>query len=291
MQVVIAGGRGFLGSALADSLRRAGHAVRCLERKPRSPEDLAWQDEPAWRAAVERADALVNLAGAPVACRWTPENRREILASRVESTTKLAEAMGDSSASVWLNASAVGYYGDGGDWVLDEASPRGSGFLADVCAQWEEVTSTTRFAGPVALLRTGVVLDAEHGALVPLARLARAFAGGAAGNGRQFMPWIHRADWVAAARHLLERPISGPVNLVGPNPVPNGELMQALREVVHRPWSPPVPAFVMRWIGHVVGPDASIILEGQRAVPKRLFDNGFRFRFSDIKPALKDLLV
>jgi len=256
----------------------------------RSGGDIEWDGKSVgpWRERIGGRDTvLINLAGSPISVKWTPENRRKILDSRLEPTRAIGEAISslNDPPRLWINASAVGYYGDRGDDFLTESAQPGTGFLADVCRQWEscaEEAAETRLCLP----RIGVVLASDGGALPVLAKLTKAFLGGAAGSGRQYMPWIHIDDLAKAFLHIVDEGIEGPVNLVAPEPARNSEFMAALRARFHRPFSPPIPAFAMRAVGSLIGPDASLVLDSVRAVPQALTDHGFRFKYGDLKTAL-----
>ena len=230
---------------------------------------------------------IVNLAGSPISVKWTPENREKILKSRLEPTRAIGEAIRshENPPWLWINVSAVGFYGDRGDEFLNEASASGTGFLADVGRQWEACAMESgidRLCRP----RIGVVLASDGGALPVLARLTKAFLGGAAGDGRQFMPWVHVDDLANAFVHIANQGVLGPVNIVAPEPARNADFMRALRSRYHRPFSPSIPAFAMRAVGKLVGPDASLVLDSTRAVPSALIDHGFQFKHEKMDHAL-----
>lgn len=302
MQIAITGGSGLIGRALAAELVAAGHDVTVLSRNPDSLEGMPRQVELArWDARsadligplVESADGIVHLAGESIAAgRWTEQRKRSIRDSRVASTRALAEAVvaARKPPSVVVQGSAVGYYGSRGDQEIDEEQPPGDDFLASVCRSWEEAGQAISAAGirrPV--LRTGIVLSNEGGALPRMALPFRLFAGGPAGDGRQWMPWIHIRDQVAAMQWLLEHSTAdGPFNLTAPNPVTNREFSTCLGRTLHRPSFMPAPGFALR---AALGEMADLILTGQRAVPGRLLAGGFRFHFSEIEAALRDLFT
>jgi uncharacterized protein (TIGR01777 family) len=215
------------------------------------------------------------------------------LNSRVESTSALRDAILSSAnpPKIWLNASAVGYYGNRGDEILTEESRPGTGFLPDTCIAWENSAKLpdghpTRLA----LIRTGIVLGEDGGALAPLVKLTRWYLGGHAGNGQQWMPWVHIVDLCKAYEYAIKEPITGPLNASAPNPVTNADFMRSLRHVLNRPWSPPVPEFALKIVGATTGPDASVILDSIRAVPKALLDSGYRFEYEELLPALRSLI-
>lgn len=298
-RIVIAGGSGFIGSALAVEFSSRGHAVTILTRSPRGRSDgvseVAWNGEQLgeWISVLESADALINLAGKNINCSHTPENLREITASRVSSVKVLAEAVEHVKIppAVWVQASAVGFYGDTRDRSCDETTPNGSGTLADICHQWENAFSQVKTqAIRKATLRIGFVLGRDGGALPVLASLVRVFLGGAAGNGRQFISWIHLADLVRMFVDVVERDkLYGTFNAVSPGSVTNAEFMRELRRVFRRPWCPPAPEFMVRLGAKWMGGEPSLALISQRCVPRKFVDAGFKFQFPELTAALRDL--
>jgi uncharacterized protein (TIGR01777 family) len=302
LKLVLPGGSGFLGTALAQTFSREGWEVVILSRHPApsvgAVRTAIWDGETldAWADELDGADAVINLAGRSVACRHTPKNRQEILASRIDSVRVIEAAVARSRRppGVLVQASAIGIYGDTGDRVCDEASPPGADFMADVVATWER----TFFAGGTlggprrVALRSGFILGRSGGGLVPLAGLTRSFLGGAAGNGKQYLSWLHVDDFCSVCRWVIARPESeGVYNVTAPAPVPNADFMRQLRKVIGRPWSPPAPAwmvkFLARWVMRV---EPSLALAGCRCLPRRLLSEGFVFRHPDLAPALRDLL-
>jgi len=275
MRVVVAGASGLIGSALTRALRERGDAAAALPRFASAP----------W--TVEGADAVVNLAGASVAGkRWSPAYKKEIEQSRVLTTRAVVDAIraAQRKPRVLINASAVGYYGGRGDEVLDESAAPGADFLANVGRQWE--AEAQRAPVRSVQLRAGIVLSARGGALEKMLPPFKAFVGGPVGSGRQWFPWIHLADEVAAILWCIDREVTGPVNLAAPGIVTMKEFAKALGRALHRPSWAPVPAAPLRIL---LGEFASALLEGQRAVPKKLLDSGFRFRFDNVDAALRDL--
>jgi uncharacterized protein (TIGR01777 family) len=298
MKVAVTGSSGLIGSHLVPALRADGHDVlRLVRRTPRTADEHRWDPQhrridPALLADV---DAVVNLAGVGIGDRrWTAKYKQDVLSSRVDATRTVSEAMATAAAAdparprVLLSGSAVGWYGDTGDRVVDERAPAGRDFLSAVCSQWEEAAAPAADAGVrVALLRTGLVLG-PGGLLGRLAPLFRLGVGGRLGSGRQYWPWISLADEVDAIRFLLTAPMAGPVNLTAPTPVTNSEFTRALARVVHRPAALPVPGLALRL---VVGEFAPVgILAGQRAVPARLQDAGFTWTHEDLDAALRTAL-
>jgi len=291
MRVVLAGASGLIGTALRTSLLADGHDITLLVRRvPSSPEESAWSPE---RGDVDAsvlgaADAVVCLSGAGVGeHRWTDSYKSALRSSRLDSVGTLAAGLAglDDRPRVLLSASGVGYYGDTGDREVDECAPAGTGFLAELCRDWEAATQPAEDAGVrVTHLRTGLVLTGGGGLLAKLKRIMSLGVGGKLGNGRQFMPWISLADEVGAIRFLLEREVSGPVNLTGPNPVRNAEFVDTLAGLMNRPAIVRTPGFALRI---VLGEFAQDTLTGQRAVPAELLGAGFRHQHADIESALR----
>lgn len=294
MRIVVAGGTGFLGQALVERLERDGHEVLVLSRRPKSPRDVAWTPDGTtgpWTTAVDGADTVVNLAGASIAgSRWTAAHKTQIRESRVRATRSLVAAIEQAAhrPATLLSGSAIGYYGPHGDETLTEETPAGHDFLASVCTEWE--TEALRAGGHtrVVLLRTGIVLEKDGGALPEMALPFKLFAGGAVGSGRQYYSWIHRADWVAmAAWALRTSTISGPLNLTAPNPTSNREFARTLGRVLRRPAFMPAPAFALRIaLGEMAD---ALLLSGQRVVPARAQAQGFQFQYPTLEPALRSV--
>jgi uncharacterized protein (TIGR01777 family) len=295
MRVVISGSSGLIGRSVAAALRARGDDVTSLVRRPAAAGEARWDPGAGSMEAgvLEGAGAVVNLAGAGIGDkRWTPARRREIESSRVEGTALLARTMAEISRppAVLVNASAVGFYGDRGDEELDEASEKGHGFLADVCAAWEAATEPAAHARVrVVRLRSGVVLSDHGGALARQLPLFRLGIGGRLGNGRQWLSWVSLADEVRAILHSLDDPaLEGAVNATAPEPVTNRHFTRALGWALHRPSVLAVPGFALRI---ALGSDlaSEMVLAGQRVVPTKLTGTGFRFDHARIEPALADL--
>ena len=292
MKVVIAGGSGFLGRRLADTWRHGGHEVTVLTRTPRQPGDMAWSPAAPgpWTMQVGQADAVVNLAGEGIADqRWTTARRAAIFDSRAEATRALARALRDGRRGVtFLSASAIGFYGTG-ERPAGEDSPAGDDFLARVCVAWEAEANAAADAGRVVLLRTGVVLARDGGALPRMALPFRFFAGGRVGSGRQPVSWIHVDDWVSMATWALTNAaVAGPLNLTAPAPVTNAEFTRALARAMRRPAVLPVPAFALRVaLGRELAD--SLLLNGRRVLPVTAQRLGFTFTFPTIDAALTSL--
>lgn len=296
MKIVIAGGNSFLGRALSEAFRdhEVVTLIRHNEHVP-GTKTVAWTGlrRGPWEDEIDGADVVVNYAGAPITLKWSADNQKAIKESRIQSTYLIGQAIEGSAnpPKVWLNASAVGYYGSRGSEILDESSAFGTGFMAELCRNWEgaqmqEALPHTRRVA----LRTGVVLGKGGGALKPLVRLTKLFMGGRQGDGHQWMPWIHIDDHVGIVKHLIERDVSGPVNLVGPRPVQNAEFMATLRKVVGRPPAPPAPIGMLKLVGKLFGPDPEVVLASLRVMPKVAQETGYGFKYPTLEPALRQIL-
>ena len=297
-RVILAGGSGFIGQSLARALRQRDYQVVVLTRTPRERLDgvteLAWDgiNPGPWVASLDGADAVVNLAGQNINCPHTPENLRKLTASRVNSVEAIAAGLPGlrQPPRVWVQASAVGFYGDAGDRLCTETSPAGTGNLADICRDWEGALHAVPLPRPrTVLLRIGFVLGREGGALPVLSRITKLFLGGAVGSGRQYISWIHITDVTRMFVAAIEQELSGIYNAVGPEPVTNAQFMRQLRQALHRPWSPPAPEFAVRLGSRLMGSEASLALMSCRSLPRRFEDQGFIFDFSQLDTALKDL--
>ncbi len=299
MKVLIAGGSGFIGHALSRRLLEEGHSVLVLSRSVSSPlpagaSRLLWdgRGEGAWRGSLEGADAVVNLCGEGVADRpWSAGRRRVLAESRVLPTRALVWALSRAKLKpkVLVNASAVGYFGDRGTEPLTEETPRGRGFLAELCALWEEEASKARELGiRVALPRIGVVLASRGGALGRMLLPFKFGLGGRLGPGTQWFPWIHISDLVGIILAALGSPtLRGPLNAVSPEPVSNARFTAALGKALRRPTPFPVPAFLLRL---ALGEMSGLLLGSQRVEPRAVLAADFRFRHPAIEAALADLL-
>ena len=247
--------------------------------------------EGAWQEALCGADAVVNLAGASIFSYWTDAVKKKIYESRVATTRNIAAAIGPAPGreTVLVSTSAVGYYGDRGDELLTEASPRGEGFLADVSRDWEaEAFSAENQGARVVVARFGIVLGKNGGALKQMLPAFRFGLGGPLGDGRQWFPWIHMDDLLSAILFALtENALQGPINLTAPNPVQNRTFVKALGRVLRRPALIPVPGCVLKTL---MGELGEVLLSSQRVLPVKLLDSGFRFEYPDIGPALKQLV-
>ncbi|MFE7133519.1 TIGR01777 family oxidoreductase [Streptomyces sp. NPDC057638] len=291
MRIAVAGSSGLIGTALVRSLRTDGHEVVRLVRRPaRAGDEVEWDPlrQHVDAAGLVGCDAVVNLAGAGVGDhRWTDTYRREIRDSRVLGTAALADAVAslDTPPRVFLNGSAVGFYGDTGGRAVDEDAPPGEGFLPEVCVEWEEATAAAGEAGArVAFARTGLVVSRAGGAWGRMFPLFKAGLGGRLGDGRQYWSFISLHDEVAALRHILDTDsLSGPVNVTSPEPVTNREVTAAMGRVLRRPTVLAVPEPALRL---VLGDMAADVLGSQRVLPNRLLESGFTFAFPAIDDAI-----
>lgn len=295
LRVAMTGATGLIGSALARSLAEDGHAIHRLTRRPSRRGDFEFDADRGVldEAALVGVDAVVHLAGEPIAQRWNERVRRRIMESRRTGTAIIASALARRGAgpTVLVSASAVGIYGDAGDGTLTETSPVGDDFLAQVCIAWEAAAEPARAAGiRVVHPRTGVVLSAGGGALERLLLPFRMGLGGPIGTGRQWMSWISLADAVAGLRRMIADPaLEGPVNLVGPQPVTNADFTATLARVLGRPAVLRVPAFALRLAFDDMA-DATL-LASQRALPARLHAVGHRFAHPTLETALRAALA
>jgi uncharacterized protein (TIGR01777 family) len=297
MRLVIAGASGFIGSMLVKSLLKQGHALTLLTRRP-SPNAgqkhwIVWQPgvPGEWEKCVDSADGIINLAGEPIAAkRWTEGQKEKIRHSRIATTRSVVSAIAKARVKpkFFINASAVGFYGPRGDEQLSEDSSAGKGYLAAVCAAWEEEAKRAQELGlRVALLRTGIVLGKGRGALAKMAPPFKLFLGGPLGSGRQWMPWIHIDDVVGMILFLMDNEgASGAFNVTAPNPVTMKDFSEALGNALHRPSWAPVPAFALKLM---LGEMADMLISGQRATPDAALRLGYRFKYPTIEQALQSL--
>ena len=303
MKIVIAGATGLIGKTLTKNLLDFEHSVVVLTRNPQrattSPHPLLqivhWDGRGAgsWHRHIDDTDAIVNLAGESLGTgRWTKSRKQVLISSRVDPTEAIVNAVKTATPKprVLLSASAVGYYGPVEDGDVTEDHPAGDDFASRLCVEWEQAARAAEsFGVRVVLLRSGIVLDPRGGAFQRMILPFRLFAGGPLGSGNQWLPWIHREDEIRAICFLLENErVSGPVNLAAPESATVRDFSAALGRVLRRPSALSVPAFVLRAL---LGEMADIVLTGQRAIPQKLFQAGFKFRFPALKDALEDLLV
>ncbi|HXV27988.1 MAG TPA: TIGR01777 family oxidoreductase [bacterium] len=302
MKIILTGGTGFIGKALLDRLLELEHRVVLLTRNPMQGKFLLkgygeaqqWdgETEGPWTNHFESADAVINLAGESiVAKRWTTQQKARIISSRIKATKAIANAIAKAGKkpAVFVNASAMGYYGNVENGDVTESDPHGTGFLAETCEQWESQAREAEKSGVrVVLTRIGIVLEKNGGALQRMLLPFRFFMGGHLGSGKQWFSWVHREDIVEAIIFLLNQPtVSGPVNLVSPNPVTMKEFCKTLGKVMGRPSWAPVPAFMLRLL---LGEMSEMLLTGQRVIPKKLQDAGYRFKYPNLEDALRAIL-
>jgi uncharacterized protein (TIGR01777 family) len=301
-RVVLAGGSGFLGQALAKELLRRNYEVMVLTRALRERDEadevkeVEWDGENVgdWVKCLDGAETVVNLAGRNINCRQTPENIREITESRVNAVQAIDGAICcvKHPPRVWVQAGAVGFYGDCGNQWCDETTSNGRDSLAEVCRLWENAFhAATSIHTRRVLFRIGPVLSPDGGILPMLANLTRWFLGGAAGNGKQYISWVHLTDLIQMFLQAIEPEnyLDGTYNAVAPNPATNTEFMRALRHNFYRPWCPPVPALAVKLISRLIQTEPTLVLNGCRCTPKRFLESGFEYQFPDLRGALKDV--
>jgi len=303
MNVVIAGGSGFIGKKVVESLLQARHSVTILSRTPAiTKKYFPSVQVKFWNTKAKNdlidvlatTDAVINLTGESIAAkRWTQRQKEQILSSRMETTQAIIDIIRQAKQkpSVLLNASAVGYYGNVREGDVTEENSKGLGFLADVCAQVESKALQAQDSGVrVVLLRTGVVLDRNGGALQKILLPFRLFIGGPMGSGKQWFPWIHLEDEVSAIVFAMEnKRMSGPLNLASPDSIRMREFCRTLGKVLHRPSWIYVPAFALKLaLGEMAEP---LLLHGQKMIPQKLMDAGFKFQFPKLEDALRNLLI
>lgn len=292
-RILVSGVSGPIGSALLPSLKTRGYEVTRLVRgAPAGEGQISWDPtKPIAPDVVSGFDAVVHLAGESIVGRWTEEKKSRIRQSRVAGTTALAEALARATDKprVLVCSSAIGYYGNRGDEVLTEQSAPGTGFLPEVCREWEAATQAAAKAGIRTVhMRTGVVLSPTGGALGKMLTPFKMGVGGKIGDGRQWMSWIDVQDMVGAIHHILNRDLQGPVNMVAPKPVTNAEFTKTLGFVLTRPAILPMPAFAVKLLFGEMG--ETILLGSQRVEPTQLVTSGYPFRFSSLRPSLENIL-
>ncbi|HUA67490.1 MAG TPA: TIGR01777 family oxidoreductase [Candidatus Saccharimonadales bacterium] len=298
-RVVLAGGSGFLGQTLARLLLMKNYEVAVLARSPQSRDDgiqeVAWNGKTLddWVQYVDGADALVNLAGRSVNCRHTPENVREIIESRINSVNAVAAAIHNVAhpPRVWVQAGSLAIYGDLDDRWCEEGTPSGQGEMVETCRLWETAFMTAPLPSTRrVLLRIGLVLARDSGALSVLGRLTKWFLGGEVGCGQQYVSWIHWADMNQMFMDSIEQDnVMGVFNATSPNPVTNSEFMTELRRALRRPWCPSAPTWAVRFGSWLLKTDPSLALTGRRCAPKRFLRLDFKFQFSELRAALKNI--
>lgn len=297
MRILITGATGFIGQPLCRELVGKGHEILAVSRSPEKARDTlpdgADVRERVSDFADAAADAVINLAGEPIAeGRWTDDKKRRIVESRVQATREVVELCGklDSPPKVLVNGSAMGYYGDQGDRDVTEDTAPNHEFAHEICDRWEtEARKAESHGVRVAIARIGLVLDTGGGMLAKTLTPFKLGVGGRLGDGRQYMPWIHRDDMVRILVFLLERDdLSGPFNASAPNPVTNAEFTQALANQLHRPAVLPAPAIALKL---AFGEMSRLLLTGAKMLPKRLDEAGFEFEYPELRHALAEILA
>ena len=303
MKIAITGATGLVGSRLVARLNQKGHQILVFTRNPSKARQVfsatfsnleivryTPRESGEWQQRVSGCDAVINLAGEPIAERWSPQQKKAIMESRQIGTRKLVEAiaMAEQKPKVLVSGSAIGYYGTSESAAFDETSSSGSDFLAQVCQNWEqEAQKATEYGVRLVILRIGIVL-ANGGALGKMIGPFKMFAGGPIGSGKQWFSWIHRDDLVSLICQAVEQEdMSGVYNATAPNPVRMGKLCQTLGEVMNRPSWLPVPDFVLEVL---LGDGASVVLEGQQVLPKQTQASGFDYQYPELKPALAEIV-
>lgn len=301
MKIFITGGTGFVGRHLVPRLIGEGHTVTVLSRSEKASDKLPGgtsivlgdpTEAGVWQDSVKGKDCVINLAGASMFSRWTPETKKLIRESRIATTQNIVDAMDPASGKdvALFSTSGVGYYGFHGDEELAEESPPGDDFLARVAVGWENEALKAEGKGArIVITRFGIVLGEHGGALAQMMPIFRKYLGGPLGSGKQWFSWIHVGDLVGAFVFLMAHgEVSGPVNFTSPNPVRNEELARAIGKAMHRPSFLPVPGFMLKL---VLGEFGSVLLKGQRVIPRKLLDAGYIFIFPEIEGALQSLIM
>ena len=300
MNVFMTGGTGFVGTYLTKRLIAEGHKVTILTQPLGSAalklSGLAYADgnptvKGLWQDSVKEHDVIINLAGASIFSRWTPQQKKILLQSRIETTRNLVSALPDNAKNVtFFSTSAVGYYGFHEDEELSENMPAGNDFLARLAYDWEQEALRAKDKGArVVITRFGIVLGKSGGALGQMIPLFKYFLGGPLGNGRQWFSWVHMHDLAEAFIFLLNhKEINGAVNLCSPQPLRNVDLAKAIGKILHRPSFMPAPGFMIKLI---LGEFGSVLLKGQRVIPSRLLEAGFQFRYANIEEALRSIIM
>jgi len=299
MKIFVTGGLGFVGSHLCRTLLQDGHEITAVGRRP-NPGNMivhpsftylsADTTKPGeWQRQLADHQLIINLAGKSIFTLWTEKARKEIYDSRILTTRYLAEGLADRSDAVMLSTSAIGYYGDRGDDLLTEEEPSGSDFLATVSRDWErEALAAAAGGSRVALLRFGIVLERHGGAMASMIPAFKFFLGGRLGSGKQWFPWIHLDDLIAASLFVIDHPeLSGPLNFCAPQPVRNADLTRALAKKLNRPVMLPTPSWVMTTL---LGQFGQTLLNSQRGKPAALLQSGFAFTYETLDTALAEIV-
>ncbi|KAF5751060.1 SulA [Tripterygium wilfordii] len=301
MTVSVTGATGFIGRRLVQRLQADNHYIRVLTRSKSKAElifpvkdfpGIVIAEEPEWKSCIQGSTAVVNLAGTPISTRWSSEIKKDIKQSRIRVTSKVVDLINNSPEgvrpTVLVSATAVGYYGTSETQVFDERSPSGNDYLAEICREWEATALKVNKDVRLALIRIGVVLGKDGGALAKMIPLFMVFVGGPVGSGRQWFSWIHLDDIVNLIYEALSNPsYKGVINGTAPHPVRFAEMCEQLGNVLGRPSWLPVPDFALK---AVLGEGASVVLDGQKVVPARAQELGFRYKYPHVKDALKAIL-
>ncbi len=300
MKIVLTGGTGFLGRHLISALQQKSHTLIVLTRNPRPSQPstgvqyVQWDAKTmsTWAEQIDGADAVINLAGESIGSRrWTSAQKERIRSSRIDATRAVVQAIERATRKpeVLVNASAVGYYGNVPEGDVTEDVPAGKNFLGETCLAWEnEARKVERLGVRLVLPRTGIVLDKHGGALPRMILPFRLFVGGPLGSGEQWFPWIHLEDEIGAMIFALEKKnLTGPVNCAAPEPIRMREFCRALGRAMKRPSWAPVPSFVLKI---VLGEMSTLVLDGQRVLPKKLLEAGYEFTFPKLEEALKQIV-
>lgn len=296
MKILISGASGLVGTALIPTLLAKGHQIyKLVRRAPRGIDEIEWDAETGIgdEEQLENFDAVIHLAGDNVASEnWSEEKKRRIRDSRVKGTRVLVDALKRrvNPPKHFISASAVGFYGNRGAELLNEESAAGAGFLAEICKEWEsEALKAENFGARVVLLRTGVVLSKDGGALHKMLTPFKFAVGGVVGSGKQYMSWIALDDEIKIIHFALDNPeIKGAINLTAPNPVTNEEFTHALGKVLNRPTILPIPEFGIKLLFGEMG--ETLLLEGARVYPQKLLDAEYKFQYTDLETALRQIL-
>jgi uncharacterized protein (TIGR01777 family) len=299
MKILITGGLGFVGSNLSDYLLEKGHTVVALGRSAthshitsdRYDYISADTSQPGdWQEALGDVNAVVNLVGKSIFKRWSENYKKQIYDSRILTTRNIVNALPQDESIVLCSASGAGYYGNRGDDLLKEDEKPGDDFLASVSIDWEAEALKAADKGiRVAVMRFGVILGKNGGALAKMIPAFKSFVGGPIGNGLQWFPWMHLTDLMAAILFIIETPqVSGPVNFCAPNPTRNRELASTMGEVLSRPAFMPAPAFMIRTL---LGEFGNVLLDSQRTIPDKLLSHGFEFQYPDIRSAIMEVVA
>lgn len=299
MKIIIAGGNGFLGKVLCNHFGETNDIIVLSRGRSRIQDGIRYENWDAkhigaWKSVLEKADVIINMVGRTVDCRYNEKNKREILASRMDSTTVLGKAIRQcqNPPKLWINSASATIYRHAEDREMDEETGEiGSGFSVEVCKAWEKCffdfqLLTTRQVA----VRTSIVLGITGGAVKPLLNLARFGVGGKQGSGNQFFSWIHEEDFARAIEFIIQHEnLTGPINIVSPKPVRNKELMQQIRKFVRIPFGLPMPKWMLEFGARIIRTETELILKSRNVIPKKLTDAGFVYNYADLESALKEI--